>query len=175
MAAKEIAVKKYVARLSGEQRERLEMLIRKGKSPARGLVKVGILLKADVSDAGAGWSDNRIIRALDVSASLVYRVHKQLAEEGFEAELSRKQRATPAAARIFDRSCCRWRDRRCRVPRPCSPIAARSSARGPWEVWNKPRQSVWLPSPTAMGHPAEGQQRVCSRHGGRAGCLHAAT
>jgi hypothetical protein len=31
MAAKEISVKKYVVRLSGEERERLETLIRKGK------------------------------------------------------------------------------------------------------------------------------------------------
>ena len=33
---------------------------------------------------------------------MVYRVRKQLVEEGFEAVLSRKQRATPAIARIFD-------------------------------------------------------------------------
>ena len=39
---------------------------------------------------------------MDTSASLVYRVRKQLVEEGFEAVLSRKQRATPAVARIFD-------------------------------------------------------------------------
>ena len=38
MAAKKISVKKYVVRLSGEERERLEMLIRKGKSPARRVV-----------------------------------------------------------------------------------------------------------------------------------------
>jgi len=102
MAAKEISVKKYVVRLSGDEREQLETLIRKGKSPARRLVKARILLKADVSEAGEGWSDNRIIRALDTSPSLVYRVRKQLAEEGFEAVLSRKRRATPAVARIFD-------------------------------------------------------------------------
>ena len=35
MAAKEISVKKYVVRLNGEERERLETLIRKGKSPPR--------------------------------------------------------------------------------------------------------------------------------------------
>ena len=34
MAAKEISVKKYVVRLSGEEREQLEALIRKGKSAA---------------------------------------------------------------------------------------------------------------------------------------------
>src|SRR5713101_7917900 len=59
------------------------------------LLKARILLKADISEAGEGWSDNRIIKALETSASMVYRVRKQLVEEGFEAVLSRKQRATP--------------------------------------------------------------------------------
>ena len=78
MAAKEISVKKYVVRLSGEEREQLEALIRKGKSPAQRLLKARILLKADASEAGAGWSDSRIIKALDTSVSMVYRVRKQL-------------------------------------------------------------------------------------------------
>src|ERR1700756_981309 len=102
MARKEISVKKYVVRLSAEERQQLEAMIRKGKGPARRLLKARILLKADVSDAGPGWSDSRIIAALDTSASMVYRVRKQLVEEGFEAVLSRKQRATPAVTPIFD-------------------------------------------------------------------------
>ena len=60
------------------------------------------MLKADVSEAGAGWSDSKIIAALDTSASMLYRVRRQLVEEGFEAVLSRKQRETPAVSRIFD-------------------------------------------------------------------------
>src|SRR3984893_2143895 len=102
MAAKEISVKKYVVRLSGEERERLEALLRKGKSPARRQLKARILLKADVSESGEGWSDSRIIEALETSASMVYRVRKQVVEEGFEAVLSRKQRATPPVPKIFD-------------------------------------------------------------------------
>jgi Homeodomain-like domain len=102
MAGKEISAKKYVVRLSAEERQQLETLIRKGRGPARRLLKARILLKADVSERGPGWSDGRIIAALDTSASLVYRVRKQLVEEGFEAVLSRKQRTTPAVARIFD-------------------------------------------------------------------------
>ena len=94
--------KDYVVRLSGEERRQLETLVRKGKSPARRLLKARILLKADVSEAGEGWSDSRIIEALDASPSMVYRVRKQLVEEGLEAVLSRKQRATPAVAPIFD-------------------------------------------------------------------------
>ena len=102
MLAKEISVKRYGVGLSGEERRQLETLVRKGKSPARRLLKARILLKADVSEAGEGWSDSRIIEALDASPSMVYRVRKQLVEEGFEAVLSRKQRATPAVPRIFD-------------------------------------------------------------------------
>src|SRR5258708_25946562 len=101
MAAKEISVKRYVVRLSADEREQLEALIRKGKSPAQRLLKARILLKADVSESGEGWSDSRIIKALETSASMVYRVRKQLVEEGFEAVLSRKQRSVPAVARSF--------------------------------------------------------------------------
>ena len=98
MAGKEISVKKYVVRLSGEEGQQLETLIRKGKGAARRrrLLKARLLLKADVSEAGEGRSDSRIISALDTSASMVYRVRKQLVEEGFEAVLSLKQRKTPA-------------------------------------------------------------------------------
>ena len=102
MPGREVAVKRYVVRLSGEEREWLETLIGRGKSPAQRLLKARILLKADVSEAGVGWSDGRIIEALETSVSMVYRVRKQLVEEGFEAALSRKQRATPSVARIFD-------------------------------------------------------------------------
>ena len=102
MAGRDIAVKRYVVRLSTEERERLDALISKGKGRARRLLKARILLKADVSDAGEGWSDSRIIKALETSPSMVYRVRRQLVEEGLEAVLSRKQRASPAVARIFD-------------------------------------------------------------------------
>ena len=103
MATRAKSVKRYVVRLRAEERGQLESLIRKGKSPARRLLRARILLKADVSEAGEGWSDSQIIAALETSASMVYRVRKQLVEEGFEAVLSRKQRATPAVAPIFDR------------------------------------------------------------------------
>src|SRR5271157_6091007 len=57
MSGKDVAVKKYVVRLSAEERAQLEGLIRKGKRPAGRLLKARILLKADVSEAGEGWSE----------------------------------------------------------------------------------------------------------------------
>lgn len=52
--------KKYVARLSGGEREQLATLIRKRNSPAQRLMRAGILLKVDVPQ-GKGWSGNQII------------------------------------------------------------------------------------------------------------------
>jgi hypothetical protein len=54
MAAKDIAVKKHVVRLSALEREQLQALARKGKGPARLMLKARILLKADVSEGGQG-------------------------------------------------------------------------------------------------------------------------
>jgi hypothetical protein len=102
MAVKEIAVKKYIVKLSEAEREYLQTLINKGKSPAKRLLKARILLKADASEQGEGWSDGRIIEALDTNMSMVTRVRQQLVEEGLEAVLSRKQRESPARTPIFD-------------------------------------------------------------------------
>ena len=45
MTGREQAVKRYVVRLSGEERERLEALLRKGKSPAQRLLKARIFVE----------------------------------------------------------------------------------------------------------------------------------
>ena len=45
MAGKEIAVKKYVVRLSAEERDQLNDMIRSGKRSAQLLTKARILLK----------------------------------------------------------------------------------------------------------------------------------
>ena len=88
MAGREVLVKRHVVRLSAEERERLQSLKRKGKIPAQRLLKVQILLKADVSDAGEGWSDSRIIAAFDTTDMMVYRVRKQLVEEGLRRTMA---------------------------------------------------------------------------------------
>jgi len=64
-------------------------------------LKARILLKADISKEGEAWSDDQIIKALSTTASMVYRVRRQLVEEGFEAVLARKQRVTPAIPRFL--------------------------------------------------------------------------
>ena len=102
MARKEIAVKKYVVRLSAAERKHLKEWVRSGKRSAPLLTKARILLKADVSKAGDGWSDSRIAEALDTSIATVYRTRQQLVEEGFEAVLTYKYNPNSARPRIFD-------------------------------------------------------------------------
>jgi DNA-binding MarR family transcriptional regulator len=94
--------KKYVVRLSAEERETLASLIHKGKHPAAQVLKARILLKADISEGGEGWSDSRIAKALDTSLSTVFRTRQRLVEEGFEAVLNRKHSPNSARRRIFD-------------------------------------------------------------------------
>ena len=88
-------------------------MLRKGKQRAPVLTKARILLKADVSEGGEGWSDSRIIEALGTNASTVHRTRKQLVEKGLDAVLSRKPRATPAVTTSQEAgkssTCCyRW-------------------------------------------------------------------
>jgi poly-gamma-glutamate capsule biosynthesis protein CapA/YwtB (metallophosphatase superfamily) len=102
VAGKEIAVKKYVVRLTADERERLDALTQAGKRPAQLLTKARILLKADVSEAGKGWSDSAISAALDTSINNVGRTRRRLVEEGLEAALSHKYNPNSARPRIFD-------------------------------------------------------------------------
>ena len=102
MAKKEIAVKKYVVELSAEERGRLEAMVRAGKNSAQFLTRARILLKADVSDAGEGWSDSAIAAALDTSINNIGRLRRRLVEEGLDGALARKYNPNSARRRIFD-------------------------------------------------------------------------
>lgn len=102
MTAKQPAVKKYIVKLSGEERERLDALIRKGRSPARQVLKARILLKADASAAGEGWSDSRIAEALDTSIDTIARTRQGLVEGGIDGALIRKHSPNSARKRRFD-------------------------------------------------------------------------
>jgi hypothetical protein len=97
-----VANKRYVVKLSDDERKRLNGLISKGKAAARATLKARILLKADASEAGEGWTDQRICEALDTNISTVMRVREKLVVEGLDAVLVRKKRETPPVAPIFD-------------------------------------------------------------------------
>jgi hypothetical protein len=83
-------------------RDQLEALTCAGKHPAQLLTRARILLKADVSEAGEGWTDSAISAALDTTINNIGRTRRRLVEEGLDAALSRKYNSNFAQPRIFD-------------------------------------------------------------------------
>ena len=94
--------KKYIVELDASERERLNVLISKGKAPAKAILKARILLKADAAQGGPGWRDAEIVEALDTNLMMVMRVRETLVAEGLDAVLTRKKRETPPTPPIFD-------------------------------------------------------------------------
>ena len=61
---------KYAVRLTPEERENLQRLVRGGKSPARMTTRARILLKT-----GDGWPAPQVAEALDVAKGTVYLIN----------------------------------------------------------------------------------------------------
>ena len=92
--------KRYVVNLTSEERSTLEKLVNTGRASAKKQIHARILLKADISAEGPGWSDRQICEALEASSSCVERVRKRLVEEGLEAALNRRPSSRPSSRRL---------------------------------------------------------------------------
>ena len=62
-------MKKYIVKLAEEERVDLSKLIGQGRASARKLTHARILLKADSSAGGPGWTDQAISEALEVGTA----------------------------------------------------------------------------------------------------------
>ena len=91
---------KYRVRLSQQEREFLESVVKKGKGGAFKIRRAQILLHSDVN--GPGASAATIAQMLHCREATVYEARKQLVEKGFEGILERKKRQNPAIPRLFD-------------------------------------------------------------------------
>jgi Homeodomain-like domain len=92
--------KKFIVRLSVEERSKLESLVAKGKSASRKLTRARVLLKADCSSLGPAWSDQLICEALELGAITVHRVRRSFVEGGLDGALVR--RPLPRRRRMLD-------------------------------------------------------------------------
>ena len=92
--------KKYIARLTDEEREELLELVSKGVAQAYRIKHANILLKIDA--AGSGWSDEQAAKAFGCNVNTVRNVRQRLVEQGLEAALERKQQEKPSRERILD-------------------------------------------------------------------------
>ena len=95
-----IRYKKYIIRLSADERQMLSKLARSGKAAARKITRARVLLKADAGECGPGWTDQRIGEAFDVGVRMIENVRRRCVEEGPEAALGRSWPDRPAQRKL---------------------------------------------------------------------------
>lgn len=83
---------KYVVRLTKEERDELQGIMRRGKVAAAKRRRAQMLLKADAGPEGSGPTDEQVAQAIEVSTRAVNRVRKAYVEEGLSAAIERQPR-----------------------------------------------------------------------------------
>ena len=81
-----MANKKYIVKLSPEERDYLQTMISSGKHSAKKILRARVLLKAD-----GGWVDREIAEALEIHVITIERMRQEFVEEGFESFLNRRK------------------------------------------------------------------------------------
>jgi hypothetical protein len=92
--------KKYIVRLSDEERELLKEVVKKLKGSSQKVRRAQILLKADAG--GPGWTDARIAEAFSCRVQTVENLRRRLVTEGFEVALHGKPRSTAPREKVLD-------------------------------------------------------------------------
>jgi hypothetical protein len=85
--------KKYVVRLSEEERRVCQGIIKTLKGPSQKFRRAQILLKADAD--GSGWSDVKIAEAFNCRVQTIEHLRKRLVTESFALALDGKKRQEP--------------------------------------------------------------------------------
>jgi transposase len=92
--------KKYIVRLTAEERRELENLVKKGKTQAYRIKHANILLAVDAD--GPNWPDHQIAKAYKCHQNTVVNVRQRFVEQGFHAALERKKQQAPSRKRVID-------------------------------------------------------------------------
>ncbi len=92
--------KKYVVRLTDEERERLTAVVKRLSGTSQKVRRAQILLKADAD--GPAWTDGQIADAFGCRTKTVENVRQHLVERGFSQALEGVKRATPPTPKLLD-------------------------------------------------------------------------
>ena len=80
--------KKYIVRLSDEERGVCQQIIKKLQGSSQKFRRAQILLKADAD--GPGWSDSKIAEAFNCRVQTIEHIRKRLVTGGFDLALHEK-------------------------------------------------------------------------------------
>jgi transposase len=92
--------KKYVVRLTDDERQALSHLTKSGKAAASKIKHAHILLQVDAN--GPHWSDEHVAKAFRCHGNTVRNVRQRYVEQGLEAALIRKKQRKPSRQRLLD-------------------------------------------------------------------------
>ena len=92
--------KKYVVRLTDEERSLLQHVVKKLKGSGQKVRRAQILLKADAN--GPQWTDQRIAEAFSCRTQTVEGIRQRLVERGFQETLDGAKRAQPPTPKLLD-------------------------------------------------------------------------
>jgi hypothetical protein len=92
--------KKYIVRLTDEERQQLRTVIKKLDGSSQKVRRAQILLKTDIE--GSNWTDERIAEAFGCRTKTVENIRQRLVERGFEETLNGAHRSTPPVEKRLD-------------------------------------------------------------------------
>jgi Homeodomain-like domain len=92
--------KKYIPKLTADERAELARLVRKGNVAGWKVQRAQALLKCDQSPEGPAWADARIAEAFGVTTRSLGSWRKRAVLDGPTALLERKPRAAPAVLKL---------------------------------------------------------------------------
>lgn len=92
--------KKYVVRLTDEERGELGEVIRKLKGTSQKVRRAQILLKADAN--GPNWTDQRIAESFDCRVQTVEKIRQRLVERGFDETLHGAKPEKPPTKKLLN-------------------------------------------------------------------------
>lgn len=92
--------KRYIVRLTDEERKELEKMTGSGKQAAYKIKHAQILLKSDMN--GPQWSDEKIAEAFDTHVNTPRNIRQRFVEGGIQAALERKKQERPSRSHRLD-------------------------------------------------------------------------
>ena len=92
--------KKYIVRLTDEERNILKAVVKKLKGSSQKVRRAQVLLAADAD--GPNWTDQKIADAYSCRTKTVENIRQRLTVEGFDVVLDGKKRESPPRKKSLD-------------------------------------------------------------------------
>jgi len=91
--------KKYLVRLTDQERSELQGVIKKLKGTGQKVRRAQILLKADAD--GPNWTDQQIAEAFSCRTRTVEKIRQRLVERGFDETFNGSERPRPPVEKLL--------------------------------------------------------------------------